>query len=135
MSVSKYTINRPGSIEESGKDLKPVTNAQRPFTRRNFIFMAICVLLIIVGFLLMSGGGSSDGSFNPDIFSTRRIVVGPLFAFAGFLLMAFAIIYTPKDSDNIAKQLSDKPADGKILPETEPEAEKAVENVKENPEK
>ncbi len=55
-----------------------------------------CVALIIIGFLLMSGGSSSiEGGFNPDIFSTRRIVVGPTVAFLGFLLMAFAIIYTP----------------------------------------
>lgn len=58
--------------------------------------MAGCLVLIIVGFLLMSGGGSSvEGGFNPDIFSTRRIVVGPAIAFLGFLLMAFAIIWTP----------------------------------------
>lgn len=68
----------------------------RPFTRLNFILMGVCVVMIVVGFLLMSGGGSSiEGGFNPDIFSTRRIVVGPTIAFLGFLLMAFAIIYSP----------------------------------------
>ncbi len=98
MALKQYNINKPDFVNSAdSKGIKPVTPSQRPFTRRNFIFMAICVLLIIVGFLLMSGGGSTDGSFNPDIFSTRRIVVGPLSAFAGFLLMAFAIIYTPKD--------------------------------------
>ena len=34
--------------------------------------------------------------FNPDVFSTRRIVVGPTLAFLGFLSMAFAIIWTPR---------------------------------------
>ena len=68
-----------------------------PFGKVNFIMMGVCVLLIIIGFALMSGGGSSDGvSFNPDVFSTRRIVVGPAFTFVGFLLMAFAIIWKPK---------------------------------------
>ncbi|MDE7190728.1 MAG: DUF3098 domain-containing protein [Muribaculaceae bacterium] len=59
--------------------------------------MALCLLLIILGFALMSGSGSSvEGGYNPDIFSTRRIVVGPTIAFAGFLLMAFAIVWQPK---------------------------------------
>lgn len=68
-----------------------------PFGKVNYLMMAGCVILIIIGFALMSGGGSTDGvTFNPDVFSTRRIVVGPALAFLGFLLMAFAIIYKPR---------------------------------------
>ena len=75
-----------------------VNKDQRPFTKVNFYMMAGCLAMIIIGFLLMSGGGSDDpSSFNPDIFSTRRIVVGPTISFLGFLFMAFAIIYTPKN--------------------------------------
>lgn len=70
---------------------------QFPFTKVNFIMMAGCLALIIIGFLLMSGGGSpEETAFNPEIFSTRRIVVGPLLTFLGFLFMAFAIIWTPR---------------------------------------
>lgn len=69
----------------------------RPFTTVNFWMMGGCLALIIIGFLLMSGGGAGNG-FNPDIFSARRIVVGPTLAFLGFLLMAFAIIWSPKKS-------------------------------------
>lgn len=76
------------------------TEDTRPFTRVNFYMMAGCIALIIIGFLLMSGGQSADPqAFNPEIFSTRRIVVGPVLAFLGFLLMAFAIIYTPKTKE------------------------------------
>lgn len=67
----------------------------KPFGRLNFYLMGGCLLLIIAGFLLMLGGGSTPEQFNPDIFSTRRIVVGPALTFLGFLLMAFAIIYKP----------------------------------------
>lgn len=67
------------------------------FPRRNLLMMGGSLALIILGFLLMSGGSSSvEGGFNPDIFSTRRIVVGPTVAFLGFLSMAFAIIWTPR---------------------------------------
>ena len=70
---------------------------QMPFTKTNFLMMAGCLVMIIVGFALMSGGGSdSETAFNPEIFSTRRLVVGPSIAFLGFLLMAFAIIWTPR---------------------------------------
>lgn len=77
--------------------LQHVSEREKPFTKTNFILMAVCLLLIILGFALMSGGGSSvEGGYNPDIFSTRRIVVGPTIAFLGFLLMAFAIVWQPK---------------------------------------
>lgn len=77
--------------------MQKLTPDQRPFTHTNFYMMGGCLLLIVLGFLLMSGGGSSvENGFNPDIFSTRRIVVGPTIAFLGFFLMAFAIIWHPK---------------------------------------
>ena len=80
-------------------DIKKVDECQRPFGRKNYIAMAVCLALIIVGFLLMAGPGSSvEEGFNPDIFSTRRIVIGPAVTFLGFLLMAFAILWTPKKS-------------------------------------
>lgn len=78
------------------EELKKVTPSQRPFSKINFFMMGGCVVLIILGFVLMSGGGSDDASFNSEIFSTRRIVVGPLLAFLGFLFMAFAIMWKPK---------------------------------------
>lgn len=77
-------------------DIRKVNESQRPFGRRNYIAMACCLALIVVGFLLMAGPGSSvEGGFNPDIFSTRRIVIGPAVTFIGFLLMAFAILIKP----------------------------------------
>lgn len=51
---------------------------------------------IVIGFLLMLGPSTTAAGFEPDIFSTRRIVVGPGLAFLGFLFMAFAIIYRPR---------------------------------------
>lgn len=81
-------------------DIKKETQYQRPFGPLNYICMGVCVLLIIIGFALMGGPGSSvEEGFNPDIFSTRRIVVGPTIAFLGFLLMAFAIIIRPGSLD------------------------------------
>ena len=84
-------------VQEAEADQRVEQYRRMPFGKVNFYMMAGCVLLIIIGFALMSGGGSPDGvSFNPEVFSTRRIVVGPAFTFFGFLLMAFAIIWKPR---------------------------------------
>ncbi|MBD5186757.1 MAG: DUF3098 domain-containing protein [Bacteroidales bacterium] len=78
-------------------DITKIPSDRKPFGKINYIMMLICLAMIVVGFILMSGPGSSaETGFNPDIFSTRRIVVGPTISFLGFLFMAFAIIYTPK---------------------------------------
>lgn len=77
--------------------IEPIKDSQRPFSKINFYLMAICLAMIVVGFLLMSGSPSVvDGKFNPEIFSTRRIIVGPAISFLGFLFMAFAIVWQPK---------------------------------------
>lgn len=70
-----------------------------PLGKRNYIGMAIAAALIVVGFLLMLGGSSTAENFNPDIFSTRRIIIGPCMAFIGFVGMAIAIILRPSKND------------------------------------
>ena len=63
------------------------------FGKLNFIICAVAVLIIIIGFLLMTGKGSSiEGGFNPDIFSVRRIDVAPVTCFFGFILMIVGIL-------------------------------------------
>ena len=48
------------------------------FGKENFILIAVAVAVIAIGFMLMSGGDSQDPTgFNPEIFSSRRIVVAP----------------------------------------------------------
>lgn len=89
---------KAGSIERQD-------TSTRAFTRLNFYGMIIAGAMIVIGFLLMLGGSSTPQEFNPDIFSTRRVVVGPLIAFMGFVAMAVAIIITPrskKDKDGLA---------------------------------
>ena len=63
------------------------------FGKENFLLIAVAVVLIVVGFLLMSGGGSKDGvSFNPEIFSARRIGIAPLVTVLGFVTMIVGIL-------------------------------------------
>jgi hypothetical protein len=62
----------------------------------NAILIAICLVIIVIGFALMVGEPSGAMEFNPDIFSFRRITVGPMVALFGFVAMIVAILYNPK---------------------------------------
>ena len=46
----------------------------------------------------MAGPGSTEHSFNPEIFSTRRLVVAPTFCLAGYLLIAIGILYSQRST-------------------------------------
>ena len=91
-------LNQSAAAESNpaSNGIKKENYDQLPLVRRNFIFMAIAGAMIVIGFLLMLGGSSTMDSFNPDIFSTRRIVIGPLIAFLGFIAMGVAIILRPR---------------------------------------
>lgn len=85
------------NFPDSTSEIKTEGNAKFPLIKINFILMGIAALAIIIGFLLMLGGGSSEANgFNADIFSTRRIVIGPIISFLGFLFMGFGIVYRPR---------------------------------------
>ena len=63
----------------------------------NLILIAVSLLIIIVGFALMVGEPSGATEYNPDIFSFRRITVGPMIALFGFVMMIVAILFKKKD--------------------------------------
>ena len=67
------------------------------FGRMNYILLAVGMAVVIIGFLLMSGSGSTDTNYNPDIFSARRIKVAPVVCLLGFVSMIYAVIRKPKD--------------------------------------
>lgn len=68
------------------------------FGRMNFILLAIGMAIVIIGFILMSGAGSTDQAYNPDIFSARRIKVAPIVCLLGFVSMIYAVVHKPKDN-------------------------------------
>jgi hypothetical protein len=67
------------------------------FGKMNFILLAVSMVVVIIGFLLMSGGGSNETTYDPSIFEARHIKVAPLVCFIGFVSMIYAIIRKPKD--------------------------------------
>lgn len=70
------------------------------FNKSNFILLAIGMCIIILGFILMTGPGSTDSTFEPDIFSARRIKLAPAICFSGFIFMIYAILKKPKKETN-----------------------------------
>ncbi|MDR0659067.1 MAG: DUF3098 domain-containing protein [Mediterranea sp.] len=66
------------------------------FDKTNFIFLAIGMAIVILGFVLMSGPSSTETAFEPDIFSARRIKVAPAVCFSGFVSMIYAVLRKPK---------------------------------------
>jgi len=69
------------------------------FTRINYILLVVGMAIVVLGFLLMSGSGSTDTAYNPDIFSARRIKVAPVVCLIGFVSMIFAVMYKSKDRE------------------------------------
>ena len=67
------------------------SKTKRIVTPSRSIMIAACIL-IAVGYLLMSGTGSTEQAFNPDIFSPRRIIIAPILCLTGYLLIIVGIL-------------------------------------------
>ena len=61
----------------------------------NLILIAVSFAIIVIGFFLMVGEPSGE-VYNPDIFSYRRITLGPMISLFGFVSMIFAILFRVK---------------------------------------
>ncbi len=69
------------------------------FDRINYILLVVGMIIVVIGFILMSGAGSTESSYNPDIFSARRIKVAPVVCLIGFVSMIYAVMRKPKDKE------------------------------------
>ncbi len=76
-------------------------NGSRPqfaFTKTNYILMAVSFVIVVIGFVLMSGGSSTEQAYDPSIFDARHIKVAPMVTLAGFVMMIVAIMWRGKRS-------------------------------------
>ena len=65
------------------------------FKKRNYKKMILGLIIIAVGFILMSGGGSEDPNiFSPDIYNFRRIRLAPTLVLLGLGIQIYAILST-----------------------------------------
>ena len=86
-------IKAAASKIASSKTVHPVTD-DFAFGKVNYILMLTGMVFIIVGYILMSGGKSTDPNvFNEsEIFSFRRITLAPIVVLIGYAIEVYAII-------------------------------------------
>lgn len=70
-------------------------NTQFTLGKINLYLIAVGFIVLVIGFILMTGS-TTEVEFNPDIFSQRRITIGPMVSFFGFLFIIFAILAKPR---------------------------------------
>ncbi len=68
-----------------------------PITRKGLMLMIAGVVVMIFGYVLLSGGGSKDPAvFNTAMFSFRRLYVAPVVIIFGIVMEVAAIMRLPK---------------------------------------
>ena len=67
------------------------------FDKINYILLVVGMVIVVIGFLLMTGPASTETTFEPDIFSARRIKLAPVVCLFGFVSMIYAVVRKPKN--------------------------------------
>ena len=76
------------------------------FDKTNYIILGIGAFLIILGFILMSGGNTDPNVFNEaEIYSFRRITLAPITVIAGFAVIIVAILKKPTTAETTSEIL------------------------------
>lgn len=98
---------------------RPTTTAKKPplkvvdkrpriqfvFERKNYMILIGSLLLIILGYILLAGGGSKDpNQFSYALFSTQRMVTAPIILMLGYVGIAVAIMYKEKPKQQQPEQ-------------------------------
>lgn len=65
----------------------------------NFIMLAVSMVIVVIGFILMSGSASDTTNYNPEIFNATRTKVAPIVCLVGFLSIIAGIMYRPKNKE------------------------------------
>ncbi|MDO9510161.1 MAG: DUF3098 domain-containing protein [Bacteroidales bacterium] len=75
-----------------------LTESNFAFGKLNYSLMLAGVVLLVLGYILMIGGGSKDPNvFSQEIFSFQRMTLAPILIIAGFVVEVFAIMWKVKD--------------------------------------
>ena len=83
--------NKPVNKEENNGQF------ELAFGLVNYILMAVGIVMLALGYILLSGGGSDDPNvFNPAMFDPRRLVVAPILIVLGFVVEIVAIMFKKK---------------------------------------
>tara|TARA_B100000809_G_scaffold54490_1_gene50143 strand:+ start:994 stop:1242 length:249 start_codon:yes stop_codon:yes gene_type:complete len=73
-------------------------NQDFAFGKENYILIAVGTGLAIIGYFLMSGGGSEDPAvFSEELFNARRMYVAPLMILAGLGVVGWGVLKKSKE--------------------------------------
>lgn len=65
--------------------------------KKNIVLILIGLGILILGYVLLSGGGSDNPDvFNYEMFNFRRLVLAPVVIVAGFVFVGYAIMKRPR---------------------------------------
>ena len=67
------------------------------FDKMNYLLLVVGMIIVVIGFLLMTGPASTETAFEPEIFSARRVKVAPVVCLFGFVSMIYAVVRKPKN--------------------------------------
>jgi len=68
------------------------------FGKKNYILIAVGTLVTIIGYILVSGGGSDDPAvFSEELFNTQRMYVAPIMILGGLGVVAWGILKKSED--------------------------------------
>jgi len=91
-SETKYAVYNK---KKNSKSRNPL------FRKTNYILMAVGIIILMIGYIALSGGGSEDpAQFSEAIFDTRRLVIAPILMLLGLVVEVFAIMWHPKNHDD-----------------------------------
>ena len=94
-NMAKNQEPNPAAAEEKRPEETPII----PLGRMNYLLILLGVVVIVIGFLLMSGGKYTDPEvFNEEIYSPRRITLAPIVVLLGFAIEIFAIFYRSRSN-------------------------------------
>lgn len=71
-----------------------MSDARFPFSRTNYLLMIAGVLVMVLGFFIMSSDTEPYG------FGFAGLTLGPIVLMLGFLVQFVAILYKPKNQDS-----------------------------------
>ena len=78
---------------------------QFAFGRKNYTILIAGIVLLVLGFITLSGGGSKDPNvFSEELFSTRRMVIAPIMLMLGYITVAVAIMIKPEETNSTPEE-------------------------------
>ena len=81
--------------KEERKDIKGENGPSMKFAfgPKNYMFLLIGIACLVIGYITLSGGGSTKPDvFSEDLFSPRRMVLAPIILIIGYGIVAYAIM-------------------------------------------